>query len=73
MVPQATLTAHLIDTLLLAGHDADQINKRLVVLIARETFTDELWVSNQNGEIDFTSHTEITFVFPTDPDSGTQT
>ena len=71
MVAQATLTAHLVDTLLLAGHDADQINNRLV-LIARETFTDELWVSNQNGEIDFTSHTEITFVFPTYPDSGTQ-
>ena len=71
LIAEAKLTALFIDAALRAGYSTDQINAILSSVTA-QTVIDEFWISDHEGNIDFTSHPEIDFAFPTDPEAGTQ-
>ena len=71
MVAEATLTAHYIAAALAAGQTPEQINATLTE-IAGSTVIDEFWVSDENGNVEFTTLPGIEFKFPTDPKAGTQ-
>ena len=71
MVAQATLTAHYIAAATAAGFTAEEINTTLAE-IARNTVIDEFWISDENGNIEYTNVPGLDFAFPTDPDAGTQ-
>ena len=71
MVAQATLVAHYVDAALAAGMSADQINATLTE-IAGSTVISEFWVSDENGQVEFTNVPGLDFAFPTDPEAGTQ-
>ena len=71
MVAQATLTAYYIDAALRAGMTPQEIDVALG-RIADSTVIDEFWISDENGRIEFTNVPGLSFVFPTDPTSGSQ-
>ena len=71
MVAAAKLVAHYVATAVQAGIQADTINSVLRD-IAETTAVSEIFVTDADGNIEFASHPEIEFRFPTDPDSGTQ-
>lgn len=71
MVAQAMLTAHYIDAAVKAGMSADEINA-VLAKVADETVISEFWISDEAGRIDYTSHPGTEFVFPTDPQAGSQ-
>ena len=71
MVAQATLAAYYIDAAIRAGMTKQEINVALGQ-IAGSTVIDEFWVSDENGLIDYTNVPGVVFVFPTDPNSGSQ-
>ena len=71
MVAQATLTAYYIDAALRAGMTPQEIDVALG-RIADSTVIDEFWISDENGHIVFTNVPGLSFVFPTDPNSGSQ-
>ena len=71
MVAQAMLTAHFIDAAVKAGMSTDEINA-VLAKVADETIISEFWISDEAGRIDYTSHPGTEFVFPTDPEAGSQ-
>ena len=71
MVAQAMLTAHFIDAALKAGMSTDDINA-VLAKVADETVISEFWISDESGRIAFTNIPGTEFVFPTDPEAGTQ-
>ena len=71
MVAEATLAAHYIATALEAGMTPDEINA-VLKQIADDTVISEFWVSDEDGQIEFTNAPGIDFAFPTDPNDGTQ-
>jgi hypothetical protein len=71
MVAQAMLTAHFIDSALMAGMDTEQINAVLADIAANSVIT-EFWISDETGQIAFTNIPGTGFAFPADPDAGTQ-
>ena len=71
MVAQAVLTAHFIDAALKAGMSADDINA-VLAKVAEQTVISEFWISDEAGRIVFTNIPGTEFVFPTDPEAGTQ-
>ena len=71
MVAQAMLTAHFIDAALKAGMSTDDINA-VLAKVADQTVISEFWISDEAGRIVFTNMPDTGFVFPTDPEAGTQ-
>ena len=71
MVAQAVLTAHFIDAALKAGMSTDDINA-VLSKVAEQTVISEFWISDEAGRIVFTNIPGSEFVFPTDPEAGTQ-
>ena len=71
MVAQAMLTAHFINAALKAGMSTDDINA-VLAKIAEQTVISEFWISDETGRIVFTNIPGTEFVFPTDPEAGTQ-
>ena len=71
MVAQAVLTAHFIDAALKAGMSTDAINA-VLARVADETIISEFWISDEAGRIAYTNYPGTEFVFPTDPEAGTQ-
>ena len=71
MVVQARLAAHYVAAALRAGDTAKRINGVLAE-IARETAVSEIYVTDGEGNIEYTSHPEVKFKFPTDPEADTQ-
>ena len=71
MVAQAMLTAHFIDAALKSGMSTDEINA-VLVRVAEETVISEFWISDESGRIAYTNLPGAAFVFPTDPQAGTQ-
>lgn len=71
MVAEATLAAHFVDAALKAGMDRDAING-VLRRITNETVISEFWVSDENGEIVFSSVEGVDFTFPTDPAADSQ-
>ena len=71
MVAQAMLTAHFIDAALKAGMSTDDINT-VLAKVAEQTVISEFWISDEAGRIVFTNIPGTEFVFPTDPEAGSQ-
>ena len=71
MVAEATLTAHYIAAALEAGMTQDEINA-VLKQIADDTVISEFWISDEDGQIEFTNAPGLDFAFPTDPNAGTQ-
>ena len=71
MTAEATLTAHYIAAALAAGMTTEQINATLAQ-IARDTVIAEFWVSDESGNVVFTTVPDVPFTYPTDPEAGTQ-
>ena len=71
MVAQAMLTAHFIDAALKAGMSTDDINT-VLAKVADQTVISEFWISDEAGRIVFTNIPGTEFVFPTDPEAGSQ-
>ena len=71
MVAQAVLTAHFIDAALKAGMSTDDINA-VLAKVAEQTVISEFWISDEAGRIVFTNIPGTEFVFPTDPEAGSQ-
>ena len=71
MVAQAMLTAHFIDAALKAGMSTDDINA-VLTKVAEETVISEFWISDETGRIAYTNIPGTGFVFPTDPEAGSQ-
>lgn len=69
MVAQAMLTAYFVDAALKAGMSQEEINV-VFKKIAEESAISEFWVSDENGNVEFTNFPDVNFSFPTDP-SGT--
>lgn len=71
MVCEALLVARFVDAAIKAGMDRDQINSALADIAQRSAIS-EVWVTDESGRIDFTNVDGASFVFPTDPEAGTQ-
>ena len=71
MIAEAMLTAHFVAAALKAGMTTDEIND-VLAQIAERTVIAEFWVSDETGGIAFTNLPGTDFVFPTDPNAGTQ-
>ncbi len=71
MVAQAMLTAHFIDAALKAGMSTDDINT-VLAKVADQTVISEFWISDEAGRIVYTNIPGTEFVFPTDPEAGSQ-
>ena len=71
MIAAAKLVAHYVAAAVQAGIAADTINSGLAD-IAETTAVSEVYVTDAEGNIEFGSHPDLDFRFPTDPDSGTQ-
>lgn len=71
MVAQAILTAHYIDAALKAGVETAEINS-VLASVAEQSVISEFWVSDEQGNIEFSNIAGTSFKFPTDPESGSQ-
>ncbi len=71
MVAEATLAAHYIAAAVQAGMTPDEINATLQQ-IARETVISEFWISDETGNIEFSSVPGSDFSFGTDPNADQQ-
>ncbi len=71
MVATAKMVAHYVATAVEAGVSADRINGVLQD-ITNTTRLSEIWVTDADGNVEFTTNPEMDFRFPTDPGSGTQ-
>ncbi len=71
MVAQAILTAHYIDAALKAGVETAEINT-VLASVAEQSVISEFWVSDEQGNIEFTNIVGTSFKFPTDPESDSQ-
>ena len=71
MVAEATITAHYIAAARRAGMTSAEINATLRQ-IASGTIISEFWVSDADGDVEFSSVPDASFSFGTDPDAGRQ-
>ena len=70
MVAAALTAAHYLDAALRADVPREDIEGVLAGIVHRHGLT-EYWVTDEHGHIVFGSH-KTDFVFPDDPDAGTQ-
>ena len=71
LVAEATLTAHYIAAALEAGRTPAEINATLQQ-IASDTVISEFWISDANGDVEFSSVPDADFSFGTDPNADRQ-
>lgn len=71
MVTQATVIAHLIDLALRSECDAEEINKKLRD-IASKTALSEIWISDEEGRVEYSSVPDVEFSFCDDCDADSQ-
>ena len=71
LVAEATLTAHYIAAALAAGQTPEEISATLQK-IAGETVISEFWVSDEKGDVVFSSQPGTSFSFGTDPNADRQ-
>jgi hypothetical protein len=70
MVAAAMTAAHYLDAALKAGMDGAAIESVLARIVRRSGMT-EFWITDETGRIVYGSE-PMDFVFPSDPDTGTQ-
>lgn len=71
MVAQAMLTAHFLDAALKADMSKEEINA-VLKRIAENSAISEFWISDGDGQVEFTNFPEIQFAFPMDPSAASQ-
>ena len=71
MVVEAMLTSHFIDAALRSGMSQDEINA-VLTKIAEQSIISEFWVSDEEGNIEFSNYPDVNFNFPTDSSSNSQ-
>lgn len=71
LVAEATLAAHYIAAALEAGQTPAEINATLQQ-IANDTVISEFWISDANGDVEFSSVPGADFSFGADPDADRQ-
>ena len=71
MVAEATLTAHYIAAALAAGQTPEEISATLQK-IAGETVISDFWVTDETGEVVFSSQPGTQFSFGTNPNADHQ-
>ena len=71
MVAEAMLTSHFIDAALRSGMSQDEINA-VLTKIAEQSIISEFWVSDEEGNIEFSNYPDVNFNFPTDSSSNSQ-
>lgn len=71
MAAQAILTAHYINAALKAGVETSEINT-VLASVAEQSVISEFWVSDEQGNVEFTNIVGTSFKFPTDPESDSQ-
>ena len=71
MVVEAMLTSHFIDAALRSGMSQDEINA-VLTKIAEQSIISEFWVSDEEGNIEFSNFPDVNFNFPTDSSSNSQ-
>lgn len=71
MLAEARLMAHLLDVALKAGYRTDEIN-RLIGKVVSATVISEIWISNENGEVVYSSEQDVKFSFGRDPEANDQ-
>lgn len=71
MIAEAMLTALFIDTALGAGMTREQINDALT-WVAGNSAISEFWISDENGNVEFTNFPGVNFKFPLDPNAASQ-
>lgn len=71
MITEATLIAHLIDLALKSKCDAPEINKKLRD-IASNTAISEIWISDEEGRVVYSSVPDVEFSFRDDCDGDSQ-
>ncbi|MDE0479209.1 MAG: hypothetical protein F4234_06520 [Gammaproteobacteria bacterium] len=71
MIAAAKLLAQYVSAANRAGFDRNQVNAALAQICAQSVIT-EFWVSDENGEVEYSSADPQGFRFPLDPSAGTQ-
>lgn len=71
LVAEATLTAHYIAAALAAGQTPEEISATLQK-IAGETVISEFWITDEKGDVVFSSQPGTQFSFGTDPNADRQ-
>lgn len=71
MIATAKLLAQYVAAANQAGLDREQVNSALAGICGQSVIT-EFWVSDENGEIEFSSTDSQGFRFPLDPNAATQ-
>lgn len=71
MVAEALLTAHYIAAAVGAGLGRATISEALALVADRSAIT-EIWVTDMNGRVEFSSVTGLDFRFPTDVTAASQ-
>ena len=71
MAATAKMVAHYVAAAVQAGTPAETINAVLLD-ITETTSIDEVFVTDADGNIEYGSHPDLAFKFPTNSESGTQ-
>lgn len=71
MIATAKLLAQYVSAANQAGLSREQVDAALAGICGQSVIT-EFWISDENGEIEFSSTDSQGFRFPLDPDAGTQ-
>ena len=71
MVAEAMLTSHFIDAALRAGMRQDEINA-VLIKIGEQSIISEFWVSDEEGNIEFSNFPDVDFKFPKDSSGKSQ-
>ena len=71
MVAKAMLTSHFIDAALRAGMSQDEINA-ILTKVAEQSIISEFWISDDEGNIEYSNFPDVNFNFPTDSSSNSQ-
>ena len=71
MVAEAMLTSHFIDAALRSGMSQDEINA-VLTKIAEQSIISEFWVSDEEGNIEFSNYPDVDFKFPKDSSGNSQ-
>ena len=69
MVAEAMLTSHFIDAALRAGMSQDEINA-ILTKVAEQSIISEFWISDDEGNIEFSNFPDVNFNFPTNSSSS---
>ena len=71
MVAEAMLTSDFIAAALTAGMSQDEINA-ILTKVAEQSIISEFWISDDEGNIEYSNFPDVNFNFPTNSSSNSQ-